>query len=153
MREEELFGFGLVLADGDIVFESDGGTKQLSLARGKRNLIQALTLRVLTPFGSDIFNTTYGLDVERAFTEAHGVGVVKQIIQLNLVRTLATDPRVRDVRDVLFADDPDFLAKHPELDNPAKFVRDVRRLRRWEVEVVLDLVNDQNVTLSVGVGV
>jgi hypothetical protein len=153
MTEEELFGFGLVMADGDIVLEpGDAGLMRFRTVQGKRNLIQALTLRILTPFGSDLFNTTYGLDVQQALAEPTGIRAAKQIIQLNLVRTLATDSRVRDVREVLFADDPAYLTKHPELD-PNTFVRDLRHKRSWEIEVVLDTVDGQTVTLPVGVAV
>jgi len=152
MTEEEQFGFGLELVDGDIALETTGaGERRLRTVRGKRNLVQALTLRVLTPFGSDIFNTTYGLDVKQAFLEPNGIRTVKDLIKLNLVRTLSTDPRVRDIREVLFQDDPIYLAKHPELD-PKTFVADLRHKRTWEVEVTFDTVDGQTETLPVAIG-
>jgi hypothetical protein len=98
-----LFGYGLALDDGDLVLE-DG---RLRLVAGTANLVQALTLRVLTPFGSDRFDVTYGLDVRRTFTEPHGRRTTRELLRLDLVRTLGTDPRVAEIRDVIFADDAD----------------------------------------------
>jgi hypothetical protein len=57
--------------------------------------MQALLLRVQTTFGSDRFNTTYGLDVTNAFTQPGTVSEVKSLIKLSLVRTLGTDPRLQ----------------------------------------------------------
>ena len=63
-------GRSLKLGDGDLVMvdqvvAGDGGTRTvrtLEETSGVANLAQALTLRVLTPSGADIFNTTYGFD-------------------------------------------------------------------------------------------
>ncbi|MFG1997557.1 hypothetical protein ACGFNU_00225 [Spirillospora sp. NPDC048911] len=124
------FGRGLLLDDGDLVMEQ----RRLREVEGPANLGQALTLRVLTPFGSDPFNTTYGLDIGAAFTQANSVSVVKQLVQLNLVQTLGTDPRVRDIRQVVFDDDP-------------------RRVRAWTVRVELETVAGDPLTLLLDVGV
>ncbi|MEJ3748622.1 hypothetical protein WEI85_35745 [Actinomycetes bacterium KLBMP 9797] len=96
-------GFGLRLADGDLVVE-DGA---LATVDGLPNLIQALTLRVLTPFGSDIFNATYGFDAAGVFGRPASARTVADLIRLNLVRTLATDARVREVDDVVVTPDAD----------------------------------------------
>src|SRR6266496_6289311 len=111
MDRDKPFGYSLALIDGDIAF--DNGT--LRIVEGKRNLLQALELRVLTPFDSDPFNTTYGLDVKDAFTLPGNIRMVKELLKLSLVRTLATDPRVRDIRDVIFEDDPAYRARHPQV--------------------------------------
>jgi hypothetical protein len=95
------FGYSLALDQGDLVF--DGG--RLRIVPGVANLVQALTLRVLTPYGSDRFNVTYGLDVRRTFTDPHGRRTSRELLRLDLVRTLGSDPRVAEVRDVIFADD------------------------------------------------
>lgn len=144
---DKSFGYSLALVDGDIAF--DNGS--LRRVEGKRNLLQALELRVLTPFGSDIFNTTYGLDVRQAFTQPGSVRMVKELIKLSLVRTLATDPRVRDVREVLFEDDPGYLARHPEL--KAQDVTVSKHTRFWRVDVVIETVDAQAETLSLKIGV
>jgi hypothetical protein len=137
MPDDSLFGHALKLVDGDLQMAN---TRLVEIA-GSDNLAQALQLRVLTPLASDIFNTTYGLDITSAFTEPNPVYVVKQIIKLNLVRTLATDTRVAEVRDILFEDDPDFISRHPEFD-PAQILDD-RHRRLWRVEVIIQTANNQ----------
>ncbi|MCA1705901.1 MAG: hypothetical protein ABR608_10655 [Pseudonocardiaceae bacterium] len=140
------FGRSLLLDDGDLLVTQG----QLREVESVANLSQALTLRVLTPFGSDPFNTGYGLDISQAFTQPNPVSVVKQLLQLNLVRTLGTDPRVRDIREVVFDDDPDLLVANPAL-MPA--VRSAHHRRVWTVQVVLDTVAGDPLTLLVDVGV
>jgi hypothetical protein len=140
------FGRSLLLDDGDLVF-SDGNLVEIE---GKPNLVQALTLRVLTPFGSDRFNVGYGLDLSQAFLEATGVRMVKEIIKLNLVSTVGTDPRVREVRQVTFDDDPERLAAHPEL---VQSVRAAHHRRVWTVEVDIETATGDTLTLLVNVEV
>lgn len=147
MAADDQFGYSLRLVDGDLLLEND----HLVTVVGKPNLLQALELRILTPLGSDIFNTTYGLDIRQAFTQSASVRMVKDLIKLNLVRTLGTDPRVRDIREVLFEDDPLYRERHPELD--PRTIRDDRHRRFWQVEVVLDTVQGQTETLPVTIGV
>src|SRR5438093_953339 len=129
MPDNTIFGHSLKMVDGDLVVQ-DGGLQEIA---GQDNLLQALVLRILTPFGSDIFNTSYGLDIRAAFTEPNPVHIVKELIKLNLVRTLGMDPRVHDVRDIIFEDDPAYSARHPEV-SPER-VRDDRHRRSWKVDV------------------
>ncbi len=147
MNADSTFGHSLAIDAGDLVLEA--GT--FKAVQGKENLLQALELRVLTPLGDDRFNTTYGLDVRQAFTQPGTVRMVKELIKLNLVRTLGTDPRVRDIRDVIFVDDPTYLAQHPELDPQA--ARANRQRRLWRVEVIIETVAGQTETLPVTIGV
>lgn len=135
MADEQLYGSGLQLDEGDLVFENS----QLLLLSGTPNLLQALTIRVLTPFGSDMFNTGYGLDLSRVFSQPGTVRLVKELIKLNLVRTLSSDARVREIRDVVFPGD------EPPLEDVARG----ERLRRfWRVEVLIDTVQDETVALA-----
>ncbi len=147
MNGDSAFGHSLAIDAGDLVLEA--GT--FEEVHGKENLLQALELRVLTPLGNDRFNTTYGLDVRQAFTQPGTVRMVKELIKLNLVRTLGTDPRVRDIRDVVFVDDPAYLAQHPELDPQTARLNRQRRL--WRVEVIIETVAGQTETLPVTIGV
>jgi hypothetical protein len=152
MASEEAFGHSLALVDGDIVLDDDAasGVRRLRVIANRPNLLQALQLRILTPFGSDPFNVTYGLDVRQAFTQPGSVRMVKELIKLNLVRTLGTDKRVRDVREVLFSDDPGFTARHRGVTEAT--LRDERHRRFWQVEVILDTAAG-DATLSAAVGV
>ena len=144
MNRDDPFGRSLALVDGDLVLES-GVVQPLS---GKSNLLQALELSVLTHFGSDIFNTTYGLDVKEVFTQPASLRLMKELIKVSLVRTLGTDPRVHDVRDVLFPDDPDLPAPLSSAEIAA-----LKHSRSWSVKVVIETVNAQTETLSLNIGV
>jgi phage baseplate assembly protein W len=144
------YGHSLALVNGDIVFQ--GG--RIVEVSGQDNLLQALELRVLTPFGSDIFNTTYGLDVRQIFVEPNDVRMVQEIIKLNLVRTISLDPRVRDIRDISFIGDAAYLEQHPDLSEDAlEGIRIERRRRSWRVEVVVETIQGQTETLATTVGV
>ena len=134
MNQNAPFGSSLALEDGDIVFANNA----LQMVSGVDNLLQALELRVLTPFGSDVFNTTYGLDVTQAFTQPGGIRMVKELLRLSLVQTIGTDPRVHDVLDVQFAEVQ---------------VGDLRHSRSWIVTVVIATADTQTVTLSLNIGV
>jgi hypothetical protein len=153
MATNQQFGYSLKLDDGDIVLETapDTGLLVLDEVSGTDNLMQALLLRVQTTFGSDRFNTTYGLDVTNAFTQPGTVSAVKSLIKLSLVRTLGTDPRVSDIQDVQFVDEPAYRARHPEVTD--QDIRDQRHRRTWAVDVLLQAANGQNQVLSANVGV
>lgn len=153
MATNQQFGYSLKLDDGDIVLETapDTGLLVLDEVSGTDNLMQALLLRVQTTFGSDRFNTTYGLDVTNAFTQPGTVSEVKSLIKLSLVRTLGTDPRVSDIQDVQFVDEPAYRARHPEVTD--QDIRDQRHRRTWAVDVLLQAANGQNQVLSANVGV
>jgi hypothetical protein len=131
MASTDALGRSLELRDGDLVLT--GG--QLAEVAGLPNLIQALTLRVLTPLGDDQFNTTYGFDAAAVFAQSANARTVRDLVQLNLVRTLGADARVREIRDVTF------------LDPPAGSLR-----RAWPVVVTIITVDgaQQTVPLTVG---
>lgn len=137
------FGRGLLVDDGDLVFD-DGRLVEIT---GIANLGQALTLRILTPNGSDRFNTAYGLDVRQAFTAPNGLRIVQELVKLNLVGTLGADPRVSQVRRVTFDDDPDRVTADPDA------ARTARLSRKWTVVVEVDTVTGVPVTLLADVEV
>jgi hypothetical protein len=132
MAANSALGRSLALRDGDLVVA--GG--RFDEVDGLPNLVQALSLRILTPLGDDQFNTGYGLDATEVFTQAATARTARDLVQLNLVRTLGTDARVREVRDVRF------------LDPPA-----ASRHRSWPVEVTIITVDGGQQTLTLTVGV
>jgi len=140
-------GHSLLLRDGDLVFDD----RSLVEIEGRENLMQALVLRVLTPLGNDPFTTTYGLDVKSTFTQPVATHIVKELVKLNLVRTLSTDPRVSEIRDIVFPDDPEVIAANPALDAAAARLR--RQARLWRVEVTITTVDDSSQTLDLTIGV
>lgn len=134
-QERQRFGTSLVLKDGDLAFEDVAGARRLREVAGRENLLQALELRVLTPYGSDIFNVLYGLDYAQIFGSPDGLQMTRELIKLNLVRTLATDARVGEVIDVVFVED------------------EASRLRRrWQVEVRLETAGADELALQLGIG-
>jgi hypothetical protein len=150
MSDERHLGRSLLMEEGDIVFEDIAGQSRLREVIGKPNLMQALELRVLTPLGCDRFNTLYGMDFAQIFGSADGLRMTRELIKLNLVRTLGTDRRISDVRDIVFQDDETYLAAHPDISREE--LRAARVGRRWEVEVVLETAAAGEVALRLGIG-
>jgi phage baseplate assembly protein W len=142
-----LYGASFRLVDGDLVLTPGDVRGEPQLVHGLANLQQALTVRLLTPYGTDPVNAGYGLDVRAAFTGGHTRRTVKELIRLEVVRTLASDPRVREVTEVLFDDDPQFVAQV----RAAGGQPSDHRTRLWQVLVSVETV--QNVTTSVLVDV
>ncbi|MDP9696696.1 UNVERIFIED_ORG: phage baseplate assembly protein W [Arthrobacter globiformis] len=142
-----LFGSSFRLENGDLVLASGEASTEPQLVSGLANLKQALTLRLLTPFGTDPVNAGYGLDARRAFTTGQTRRMVKELIRLEVVRTLVSDPRVSEVAEVLFDDDQQFLAQLLAAGEPSPN----HRSRLWHVLVTVETV--QNVTTSVLVDV
>jgi hypothetical protein len=105
-----VFGTSIALADGD--FMLIGG--DLAPVSGVKNFGQALRVIVETPFGSDQININYGLDIAAIFTVANSVRSIKDVIRLNLVKSLSADNRVREISEILFDDEAGFAALAPE---------------------------------------
>lgn len=151
MAKDDRFGHSLALVGGDLVFdEQPDGTRVLREIAGEENLLQALKLRVETPLGDDRFNVSYGLDYAQIFGQTGGLRMTKEVVRLNLVRTLGTDPRVRDVREIAFEDEPAFLARHPEASQ--RTVDEARRRRSWRVDVTIETVAGDVTTVSIELG-
>jgi len=125
-----LRGRSLLFIDGDLVVR-DGALVETT---GRPNLVQALTLRVLTPAGSDPFNTGYGFDAAAVFSAGTGVRETRQLITLHLVRTLDGDQRVREVREV--RDGPP--------SDPGR--------RRWPIKVTVITSDGEAVPLELRIG-
>jgi phage baseplate assembly protein W len=135
--------WGIALVDGDIEFETVGERRPRTVD-GIENLAQALTLRVMTPLGNDRFNVLYGIDIRRAFVDPHTARETKDLIRMNLVRAIGTDPRVRDVREIVFEDD--------EPGNDVA-VRLAKQRRTWTARIVVDTVLAEGLTFPVEVSV
>jgi hypothetical protein len=131
-----LFGSSLRLADGDLVLA--GG--DLALISGRDNFAQSLRVIIETPFGTDQININYGLDVTAIFTVANSVRSIKDVIRLNIVKSLAADDRVAQIGDVVFDDDADFARLAPEFagGDPAALAR---RGRAWHAVVTFTAVD------------
>ncbi|MGW2081421.1 DUF2634 domain-containing protein [Streptomyces sp. NPDC001939] len=118
-------GHNLRLDDGDLVVQ-DGSLVEV---RGLASLVQALTVSLLTPYGSDRFDHRYGLSVGEAFGGTGGLPAVRDLLRLEIVRTLAADPRVNEVTEVTFTHSPDDR-------------------RNWTVEIVVEAVDGRTTAVS-----
>jgi hypothetical protein len=143
--DDAALGAGLALADGDLLF-LDGDLASVS---GRDNFGQAMQVIVGTPFASDIFNVTYGLDVGAIFSVAGSVSSVKDVIRLNLVKSLSTDNRVQQIQQILFDDEAGFASLAPEFagGDPGALAR---RARVWHAVVALTTVTgaQQQIVIS-----
>jgi hypothetical protein len=108
-RERATYGFGLAMDDGDLVL-ADG---RLAETFGLATLRQDLRALLSTPLASDRLDVRYGLDLRDALTAALPRHLVKEVLRMNIVRTISADQRVSTIERVLFDDDPEFLAAHP----------------------------------------
>jgi hypothetical protein len=130
-----VFGTSIALVDGDFVL-TNGDFVPVS---GPNNFLQALRVIVETPFGSDQVNVNYGLDIAAIFTVANSVRSIKDVIRLNLVKSLANDDRVREVSDIVFDDEPDFAVLAPEFAS-ADPGATARHGRVWHAVIALTTV-------------
>jgi hypothetical protein len=150
-----VFGTSVTLTDGDFALQlsdPDANGKRrrdLVLVSGTANFGQALQVMIGTPFGSDPVNVKYGLDVAAIFTVANNVRTIKDVIRLNLVKSLSVDDRVREIGEIVFDDEPDFPLLAPEFagGDPGTTAR---RKRLWHAIVIFTTIvgGQQNIVVS-----
>ncbi len=136
-------GRSLQLVNGDLVLSQH----DFAIVTDQDNFLQAMQVAMETPFGSDIFNVSYGFDLLNSISQPQVVGRIKDLIRLNIVKSLSLDNRVREIREIVFDDEPRFfelnLAVEPD---------EVRRLRkaarRWQVVVILQTITEGEVALK-----
>jgi hypothetical protein len=139
------FGRGIRLDRGDLAL-SNG---DLAMTEDRNNLLQDLQVALDTPAGSDIFNVNYGFDYLGIFSAPSVLSVKKELIRLNIVKTVSQDPRVREVKEIAFDDDPRFfeIVRGDSIES----ARDRRKLRRqWRCAVVITtlLGTEESLTLE-----
>jgi hypothetical protein len=137
------FGKSLELSDGDLRFENG----DFAVVSGADNLAQALRVSIATPAATDIFNVNYGFDFMGALGQPAGGRLVKEFIRLNLIKSLSVDDRVREVRDVIFDDDPRYFDYNPQED-PSETALRHSTTRRWRAVVVLQAVAGPDVVVK-----
>lgn len=151
-RKPDPLGVSLALVDGDLAFTGGGDLQQVA---GRENLHQGLKAIIETPFGTDLFNVGYGFDLGASLgvdlesilaTELgtsrvvpQGLPLLKELVRLNLVRSLSIDDRVAEVREVVFDDEPRFFELVRNAD-PISSRAEHKSRRSWRVVVVLTLV-------------
>jgi hypothetical protein len=140
-----VFGTSIALVDGDFTLVNG----DLAVVSGTDNFGQALQVIAGTPFGSDQINVNYGLDIAAIFTVANSVRSIKDVIRLNLVKSLSADNRIREIGEILFDDEAGFAALAPEFatGDPGATAR---HGRVWHAVITVTTVagNQQQVVVS-----
>ena len=145
MPTPTVFGRSLVLSDGDLLFA--GGDFQIIV--GRDNFFQGMRVMINTPAGSDIFNVRYGFDLLSCLAAPQSPSVVKQLIKLNIVKSLSQDNRIRQIEEIAFDDEPRFYELSPESD-PDTNSRIRQTTRRWQAVVLIQTVQEGGVTITLG---
>lgn len=137
-------GKSLRLTNGDLNINSN----DLALVEGTDNFAQAIQVIIGTPFGSDLINVNYGLDIASIYTVPNTARGVKDVIRLNIVKSLAGDDRIQQINAVVFDDDPEFDSLAPEFGGPEAGPT-ARHVRLWHAVASLTLVSgEQRVLVS-----
>lgn len=134
-RSLQLAGGDLRLVDGDFAMVS-----------GRDNFLQALQVMIETPFGTDIFNINYGFDLLASIGQPQSVRLIKELIRLHVVKSLSQDDRVREIREVVFDDEPRFFEIDPQQDEEASR-RERKTARRWQALVLLETITEGEVAV------
>lgn len=142
-RTPSPLGRSLLLKDGDLPL-AEGDFQPVE---GRENFLQGLRAAIATPFASDVFNNRYGFDLLACLATPQPPALVKELIRLNIVRSLTRDDRVRQIKEIAFDDE----LRYFELDAQSDF--EERRLarqrtRQWQALVVLETVTSETAVLS-----
>jgi hypothetical protein len=138
-----LLGRSLQLADGDLPITNG----DFSVIAGQLNFLQGMLVMIDTPFGSDIFNVNYGFDIIAALSSANPPQIIKEFIKLNLVKSITSDNRVRDISDFAFDDETHFYELSPGSDPTASELAR-RTSRQWQAIVVINTVTGDAANLT-----
>lgn len=137
-----VFGRSLQLNDGDLLFDQG----DLATIADRDNFLQAMQVMIETPFGSDIFNVNYGFDLLDILQSPQPVSQIKDLIRLNIVKSVSQDTRVREIKEVVFDDESRFFEILPD-QNADEHRRTRKTERRWQAIVVLTTVSEGEVVL------
>lgn len=158
-KQPSRFARSLKLVNGDLYFL----TGDLAIVEDRDNFLQAMQIMIETPFGTDIFNVNYGFDLLNSISQPKSVRLIKELIRLNIVKSLSIDDRVREIKEVVFDDDPRYFELNPEENagesrltpqEQAQERHKTHKLRRsWRALVVMQLIPEGEVSLKLeGVG-
>jgi hypothetical protein len=139
------FGRGLLIRNGDLALEAG----DFAPVEGRDNFSQGLQMIIETPFGSDPVNVNYGFDLSAVFSRPNTTAAVKDILRLNIVKSLSQDDRVREIGEIVFDDEPRFAAIAPEFAGGDTGKR-ARATRQWHAVVTFTTIagEAQRIALS-----
>ena len=138
-----VLGRSLRLVNGDLAISDNDFAPSVD----RDNFIQALQVMIETPMGSDVFNVSYGFDLLNSISAPQTVSLIKDLIRLNIVKSLSQDDRVREIKEIAFGDEPRFFEISPEFD-PEETRRLRKQSRRWQAVIVLQTITEGDVVLS-----
>jgi len=140
LQRRRLLGRGLQLVPvgdlgRDLTMTADGA--DFAVVDGVENLAQSLSVAVLTPLGSDVFNTAFGFDGLNALAEESSAVMQRERVRVSIVQLLQKDARVSRIVDVRLVDS--------RLDAPS-----TGAARQLDVRVVFEVTSGDQLTLSAG---
>lgn len=138
----DVLGRSLLLEDGDFVLRQG----DLALVAGRDNFLQAMRVLIETDFGTDVFNVNYGFDARSVLTTAQSPRAAKDLIRLNLVKSISQDNRVTMIQEIVFDDDPRYYELLPTQD-AGENERGRRTRRQWQALIVLQTIAQGEVAL------
>ncbi len=162
LSKPTVFGRSLQLTDGDLIVDQG----DLVTIVGRDNFLQAIQIMIETPFATDIFNVNYGFDLLSILGSPQTVRFIKELIRLNIVKSVSQDNRVREIKEVVFDDDPRFFEivdpagrqrsagglagpgqQRPRDPTADEHRRTQKTERRWQAIVVLETISEGEVAL------
>jgi hypothetical protein len=145
MATPTIFGRSLVITDGDLLFTAG----DFEIIADRQNFLQGMRSMINTPFASDVFNVRYGFDLVSCLSASQPPSVIKQLIKLNIVKSLSTDNRISQIEEIAFDDEARFYELSPESDPDANALNR-RASRQWQAIVIVQTVQEGSVTISLG---
>jgi hypothetical protein len=138
-----ILGRSFRLVGGDLSFIDN----DIAPIVDRDNFLQALQVMIETPMGSDVFNVSYGFDLLNSISAPQSVSLIKDLIRLNIVKSLSLDDRIREIKEIAFSDEPRFFEISPEFE-PEESRKLRKQSRRWQAVVVLQTITEGDVALS-----
>jgi phage baseplate assembly protein W len=145
MTTPTVFGRSLVLSNGDLFFDAG----DFSIIAGRDNFFQGMRTMINTPAGSDVFNVGYGFDLLGCLAASKSPSVIKQLIKLNIVKSLSTDNRIRQIEEIAFDDEARYYELSPESDPDAN-AKKRQASRQWQAIVVVQTIQEGSVSITLG---
>lgn len=151
-----VFGRSLQLVNGDLNFANG----DFATITGRDNFLQAMQVMIETPFGTDIFNVNYGFDLMNCLSQPESPRLIKELIRLNIVKSLSSDARVREIKEIVFNDEPRFFevstpsasGAHPLKTDTQLLADESRRKskasRCWQAMVIVQTISEGEVALK-----
>jgi hypothetical protein len=139
-----LLGQSFQLVNGDLNLTGN----DIAMITDRENFLQGLQVMIETPIGTDIFNVSYGFDLLNSIAAPQSISLIKELIRLNIVKSLSIDDRVREIKEIVFSDEPRFFEICPEFDRETTREARKNKPRLWQAVVVLQTITEGDVALS-----